>query len=217
MGKRFWEWDPAFELDPARAALLVIDMQNGFVEPGAPLEVPTAAYQVSTIRNVIDACRVSGVPVAFTKFTVDEDFNYEFYWRMASQRGLDVGGERREFAPETHEAQIVPQLEPSDGEPVFEKCGYDGFAGTKLEGWLGSNGCDQLVLCGTVVNWCVDSTVRASFHRGYETVVLADVVSGYDHAGLTAQQWVDAELDLFAEAFARVVTSDDFVAAVRTG
>ena len=62
----------------------------------------------------------------------------------------------------------------------------------------------MLIICGTVVNWCVDSTVRSAYHKGYQVVVLADAVSGYDHAGLTGRQWVETELDLFGEAFAKV-------------
>lgn len=211
MGRRYWEWEPAFEVVPHRAALAVVDMQNGFVDEGAPLEVPMAAEQVPTIRKAVGACREHGLPVAFTKFCVDEDFHYDFYWRIADQRGLQLGGEERMFAPETYEAQVVEGLTPTHDEPIFKKCGYDAFAGTDLDGWLEEHGRDQLVVCGTVVNWCVDSTVRAAFHRDLKVIVLADAVSGYEHGGLSGQQWVDAELDLFAEAFGRVMTTEELL------
>lgn len=60
----------------------------------------------------------------------------------------------------------------------------------------------------SLLNWCVDSTVRSAYHRDYNVVVLSDCVSGYEHAGTTGDKWVDIELDLFAEGFAEVMSSD---------
>lgn len=214
MTKRWWEWEPVFELAPDRAALVVVDMQNGFVNEGSPLEVPMAAKQVGVIAETTAAAREHGLPIVFTRFCVEEGFSYDFYWRIAEQRGLHLGGRQRDFAPESHEAQIVPELEPGEDDVVLEKCGYDAFSGTELDVVLQREGRDQLVVCGTVVNWCVDSTVRAAFHRGYQVAVLADAVSGYEHGGLLGETWVDAELDLFAEAFGRVISTQDFRSAL---
>ncbi len=217
MDKRYWEWEPVFEIDPAKSALLIIDMQNGFVEEGALLEVPMAREQVSVIAKLAGFCREHKIPVIYTAFCVAPDFNYPFYWKMASQRGLKLNEPDRTFWWGKHETEICSHLRPQLGEPIVKKCGYDAFANTELEQLLRSQDVDTAIVVGTVVNWCVDSTVRGAFHRFYKVVVVADCVSAYDHAGSTAEQWRDMELDLFAEAFARVTTSDDLITELSRG
>ena len=93
----------------------------------------------------------------------------------------------------------------------MDKIAYDGFADTALESLVRSQGVDTLVIAGTVVNWCVDSTLRGAFHRRFQCIVVADGVSGYEHAGATGRQWVDQELDLFAECFAAVMPAVDVI------
>ncbi len=217
MGRRWWEWEPVFRLDPRRAALLIVDMQNGFVQPGAPLEVPMARAQVPVIRALLESCRSRGVPVIFTAFCVGPDFRYPFYWAMARQRGLRLEPPASMFAADRPETAVVPELAPRPGERVIRKCGYDAFAHTELESVLRGLGVTDLIVAGTVVNWCVDSTVRGAFHRFYRVVVVADGVSGYDHAGATGEQWREMELDLFAEAFGRVLTAEQVVKELAAG
>ena len=72
-------------------------------------------------------------------------------------------------------------------------------------------GVKTLIIAGTVVNWCVDSTIRSAYHKDYNVVVMADGVSGYNHAGISGLMWRDIELDLFAEAFAQVMDSDEII------
>lgn len=208
MSRRWWEWEPVFRLDARRTALLVVDMQNGFVQPGAPLEVPMARAQIPTIRGLLEFCRSRGVPVIFTAFCLAPNFRYPFYWAMARQRGLHLEPPTSLFAEGRPETAIVTELAPRPDEPVIRKCGYDAFAHTELECVLRGQGVTDVVITGTVVNWCVDSTVRGAFHRYYNVVVVADAVSGYDHAGATGEQWRQMELDLFAEAFGRVLTAE---------
>lgn len=217
MGRRYWEWEPVFRLDARRVALLVVDMQNGFVEPGAPLEVPMARAQLPVIRGLVEFCRARGIPVIFTAFSVGPDFRYPFYWAMARQRGLDLEAPARMFWEDRPETAIVPALAPAPGERVVRKCGYDAFANTELEQALRGLGVTDLIVAGTVVNWCVDSTVRGAFHRFYNVVVVADGVSGYDHAGATGEAWRDMELDLFAEAFGRVLTAAQVMKELAAG
>jgi nicotinamidase-related amidase len=208
MARRYWEWEPVFRLAAQRAALLIVDMQAGFVEPGAALEVPMARAQLPTIRGLIEFCRARRIPVIFTAFCVDPDFRYPFYWAMARQRGLALEAPAAMFREGRPETAIVPALAPVAGERVVRKCGYDAFAHTELEAMLRGLGVTDLIVAGTVVNWCVDSTVRGAFHRFFNVVVVADGVSGYDHAGASGEQWRDMELDLFAEAFGRVLMAE---------
>lgn len=214
MSRRYWEWERPFSWQPERTALLVIDMQQGFLTEGAPLEVPMARAQVPTIARVLEAFRERGLPVAHTRFVVTQDQFIPFYRSIAEQRGLDAVSSDSPFAPDGADAEIATALAPRAGEPVVDKVAYDGFADTALEMLLRSRGVDTLVIAGTVVNWCVDSTLRSAFHRRFNSIVLADGVSGYDHAGATGDQWVRQELDHFAEAFAVVMDSDELLAAL---
>jgi nicotinamidase-related amidase len=211
MARRWWEWEPVFALEAGRCALLVVDMQRGFVEPGAPLEVPMARDQVGNIRKLVDFFHQIGRPVVYTRFCVDADAHYVFYWKIAQQRGLHLEPPHCQFWDGRRETEITPELTPAVGDLVIKKFGYDAFSATPLDALLRARSVDTVVVTGTVVNWCVDSTVRGAFHRGYYVVVVADCVSGYDHAGLTGEQWCQAELDHFAEAFGRVLTSDQLI------
>jgi len=210
MAKRYWEWEPVFRLDPEKCALLVIDMQNGFIEEGSILEVPMARRQVPVVKGLVQYCRGKGIPVVFTRFCISgEEQTNRFYWRIARQRGMDIASPGFEFLGGAHAAQVTPELAPAAGEPVIDKSGYDCFSESDLEKALSGLNVSQLMFTGTVLNWCVDSTVRAAYHRRYDVAVIADGVSSYDHAGATAEQWCGMELDLMAEAFGRVLTASD--------
>lgn len=213
MHRRYWEWERPFSWDPPTTALLVVDMQRGFLAKGAPLEVPMAREQVAAIARVIAAFRERDLSVLYTRFVVKPDQFIPFYRAIAPQRGVNVSHDSP-FASGGEDAAIVEELIPRPTEPVVDKVGYDGFADTPLELLLRSRGIQTLVLVGTVVNWCVDSTLRSAFHRRFDSMVLADGVSGYGHAGATGAQWVSQELDHFAEAFAVVMEADELVEAL---
>lgn len=214
MSRRYWQWQRPFAWEPARTALLVIDMQCGFIEEGAPLEVPMARAQVPVVARLLQGFRSRGLPVLYTRFVIRDDLFIPFYRTMAAQRGLELDQPGRAFAAAGRDASIPDAIAPLADEPVVDKVAYDGFADTDLDGRLRCLGVDTIVLAGTVVNWCVDSTLRAAFHRRFNAIVVADAVSGFDHAGATGEQWVRQELDFFAEALAVVMSSDELLAAL---
>ncbi|MCR6545128.1 cysteine hydrolase family protein [Dehalobacterium formicoaceticum] len=209
MGKNYWEWEPTFQIIPQETALLVIDMQKGFVDAGSLLEVPMARDQVPAIAELISCCRNKEIPVVYTSFTIGPDFSYNFYWKMAAQRGLKVEGPHCEFWKGKPETEIAEALQPLPGEKVLHKFGYDCFAQTDLDHFFRSMGIKTILITGTVVNWCVDSTVRSAYHKDYNVAVVSDAVSAFDHAGASAEDWCKLELNLFAEAFGRVLSSKE--------
>lgn len=209
MSKRFWEWEPAFEINPAECAFLIIDMQKGFVDAGAPLEVPMARAQAPTIAGFADFCRSHNVPVLYSRFAYNKENTYDFYYRMAPQRGLREDASGNDFDYPNPETAISDLVKPREGDVVFDKYGYDCFAFSSLGEELNKRGIKTLIIAGTVVNWCVDSTIRSAYHQKYNVVVMADGVSGCDQAGLSGDMWQTVELDHFAEAFARVLTAEN--------
>jgi len=110
-------------------ALLVIDMLNDFVLPGAPLEVPETRSVIKNIRREIDAARAQGKPVIYicdTHASDDKEFT-KFGWPPHAVKG-------------TAGAEVVAELKPAPGDTVIPKTTYSGFFGTTLEETLKKQG-----------------------------------------------------------------------------
>lgn len=154
---------------------------------------------------------VNSLSFTFSIFSsLCKDYAYDFYWKRNKERGLLNKDGSCKFSRNSAETQLCGSLASlvSDNDCVFSKYSYDCFAHTSLEFELKRRHIKTVIVVGTVVNWCVDSTVRSAYHKDYNVVVLSDCVSGYEHAGATGEKWVDMELDLFAEGFAEVMSSD---------
>jgi len=158
--------DPA-SVDPAVSALLVIDMQNDFVSDGGALVVPDAATTVAPISRLLERARSSGMLVAFSQDTHDEDDPEWRIWGEHARRG-------------SWGWQIIDELAPREGEPVIQKVRYDAFYGTHLDHLLRQWGITTVVICGTVANICVHYTAASAALRWYNVVIPRDAVSALD-------------------------------------
>ncbi len=151
-------------VDPNRTALIVVDMQNDFVEEGGSLVVPDARATVPAIRRLLELARGTGMKVVFTQDTHAE------------------GDPEWEIWPEhVHEGswgwRIVEELEPREDELVIRKVRYDAFYGTHLDHFLRLWGVDTLILCGTVANICVHYTAASAALRWYGVIIPRDATS----------------------------------------
>lgn len=147
-------------------ALLVIDMLNDFVLPGAPLEVPNTRKIVAAIRRRIDLARSKGFPVIYVcdaHLPDDPEFS-RMHWPPHAVRG-------------TAGAQVIAELAPQGTDPVVEKTGYSGFHQTGMEGLLQALKVDRLILTGCVTNICVLYTAYDAVSRGYEVTVPTDCIA----------------------------------------
>jgi len=198
----------AFEgaLAPAagRTALVVVDMQRAFLEPGETMEVPPAREVVPRIRELLMAFRARRLPVVFTEF---------LYTETAPLLVGELHPEHRRAAPGTPrgfgrpsssclagEANVatIAELAPHPDELVVQKPSYDAFHGTVLDGALRARGITHLVITGTLTDICVLATVVGGFNREYRMTVVEDGV---------ATLWPEiqrATLDIIARAYARV-------------
>lgn len=191
-------------LVPGHTALLVVDMQRGFLDPGAALEVPPARAIVPVIQQLLAAFRRRGWPVAFSEFVYDPALPLlvgELHPEHQPARPDDPGGFGR---PSSNclvghpSAATVMALAPEPGEIVVRKHGYDAFAGTALDGALRARRVQALVVTGTMTDICVLATVVGAFHREYRVIVVEDGV---------ATLWPDvqrATLDIIGRAYGRV-------------
>ena len=160
-------------VDPARTALVVVDMQNDFVKEGGTLVVPDAEATIPQIQSLLDLARESGIRVVFTQDTHDEgDPEWEI-WPEHVRRG-------------TWGWEIIGELQPLENELVVRKVRYDAFYGTSLDHFLRVWGVDTLVICGTVANICVHYTAASAALRWYEVVIPRDATSALDPFDLEA-------------------------------
>ena len=182
------------EVDPARTALIVVDMQNDFVSDGGSLQVPDAGGTVPAIARLLELARARGMRVVFTQDTHrDGDPEWEIW------------------PPHTREGswgwEIIDQLAPLAEETVIRKLRYDAFYGTSLDHLLRLWGITTLVLCGTVANICVHYTAASAALRWYDVVIPRDAVSALDPFDL------ESSLRQTAFLFAGRITSAAGVAA----
>jgi len=201
-------------LEPGRTALLVVDMQRGFLDPGEAMEVPQARETVPVIRALLELFRRKRLPVAFTEFTYSEAAPLLVGRLHPEHRSAPPGAPRGFGRPSssclegTPSADTVDALRPAPGELVVRKRWYDGFAGTPLDGALRARGVTSLVVTGTMTDICVLATVIGAFNREYRVSVVEDGVSTL---------WPPiqrATLDIVGRAYGRVVSSKDIVETI---
>ena len=172
-----------FELNnPTKTALLVIDMENDFVKPGAPMCVPMATKAVPNIKKLIDVCRKKGATVIYTTHVHGKDrgdmgLMSGFWPPIDSQEAL---------VDNTPGTEIYSDIAPQEGELVIKKHRYSAFYNTDLETQLRNRGIDTLIITGTVTNMCCESTARDAQFRDYKTIFVSDATGTMDHPDLVA-------------------------------
>lgn len=204
-----------FTVDPAAAALVVVDLQNDFVRAGAPQEVPDARTTLPVVASLIEACRNAAIPVLYTRYTAGPIATH-LGW-FSPECGPEIRscwpGVARRYTDRSEPLlghDIVDELVPGADEMVVDKYGYGSFENTSLDDSLRARGIRQVWLVGTVTQICVEETAREGFRKGYEIVVAADAVSSFDPELHTAT------LHNLAQKFALVVEAAALIDAATT-
>jgi ureidoacrylate peracid hydrolase len=199
----------ALPLEPARTALLVVDMQRAFVEPGEAMEVPPARDVVPRIQQLIGVFREKRRPVVFTEFTYSPAAPLLVGELHPEHRPALPGAPTGFGRPSSSclegedNVRVIPELAPRADELVIRKHYYDGFNGTVLDGALRARGVSTLVVTGTMTDICVLGTVIGGFNREYRLIVVEDGV---------ATLWPEiqrATLDIIRRAYARVLSAKE--------
>jgi len=177
-----------FEFAPKRTALLVIDMQRDFLEPGgfgAALgnDVSRLKAIVPALRRVMDACRGAGIPVIHTREGHRPDLgDCPPAKRMRGKCELRIGDEGpmgRILVIGERGHAIIPELAPAPGELVIDKPGKGSFYGTHLQNHLRALNVSHLLIAGVTTEVCVQTTMREANDRGYECLLLEDCTESY--------------------------------------
>jgi nicotinamidase-related amidase len=177
-----------FEFEPATTALVIIDMQRDFVQPGGFGEalgndVTPLQAVIGPCRKVLDAARRIGMMVIHTREGHAPDLADCPPSKIVRGRGEkrigDPGPMGRILVRGEHGHDIVPELYPVAGEVVIDKPGKGAFFATHLDHVLHNRGIRSLIVCGVTTEVCVNTTVREANDRGFECVVLEDCVGSY--------------------------------------
>ncbi len=194
-----------YPIVPEKTAMIVVDMQNDFVQEGAPGEKPPARAMVPRLNQLLDVCRAHKILVIYIHHVIrggniDAGRLADLFENVRNSKMLIAG---------TKNVEIYDGLKPKPGDLVVAKPRYSAFYGTDLEAILRSKGIDTLIISGTVTTVCCDSTVRDAFSRDYKVIFLSDGNAGEDYPDLgfgtvSAEEAQRVALTILALNFAQV-------------
>jgi biuret amidohydrolase len=216
--------DELHRLERGRTALLVIDMQHGFLDPGAALEVPPGRAIIPNLQRLVEACRGHGVPVLFTEFVYSpavpclrgDPFGPE---HLPAQTGHPTGFGLPSSncligplaAPGPNSADTVPELAPRPDELVIRGHTYDKFLGTPLDLALRSRDVRCLVITGILTDVCVNCTLLSAANRDYRVIAVTDGV---------ATLWPELQeacFTIWRRKFARLRSTEEVLTELQRG
>lgn len=171
-----------------RTAVVIIDMQRDFLEPGGFGEslgndVSLLSRAIKPCKALLDACRKKGVLIIHTREGHRPDLSDAP--RAKVERGapsLRIGAKGpmgRILVRGEPGHDIVAELYPLAGEPVIDKPGKGAFYATDLHSILINRGIESLIVCGVTTEVCVHTTVREANDRGYRCIVPGDCCGSY--------------------------------------
>ncbi len=177
-----------YEFEPKKTALIIIDMQRDFLEPGGFAEslgddVSQLRRAIEPIKNVLEAARSSEVLIIHTREGHRPDLSdappAKIIRGHAKVKIGDMGPMGRILVRGEPGHDIIEELYPQKGEPIIDKPGKGSFYQTDLELILHNRDIKSLIICGVTTEVCVHTTMREGNDRGYECLLLQDCVASY--------------------------------------
>jgi ureidoacrylate peracid hydrolase len=203
-----WRGIPASGIDPVRTALIVIDLQVGFIDEGYPAYGPHAIDIVPNVNRLVAAFRDAGARIVFTRHTVvDEAPHAPPKWQLDDELLATALASLRPDAP-GH--PVHPSLDVAPGDRVIDKYRYSAFLpiSSPLDAELREAGIDTVVITGTVTNVCCESSARDAHMLNYDVIFVADATAALSDAAH------NATLADMAAYFADVKTTDQVLARI---
>ncbi len=201
------------KLDPARTAHIIVDLQNGFVEPGALIEIPVARDIIPNVNAICSAVRAAGGLNVFIRYLVDE----ETLVNWSSWFTDFASPERRKamidaFGHDSHGFALWPGLDVQPSDLVVDKTRFGAFVpgSSKLHEMLQERGIDTLIITGTATNVCCKSTARDAMQMNYKVIFVSD-----GNAAMTDAEH-NATLNNMLNLFADVMSTEEVVGCVST-
>jgi len=205
----------AFEaLDPARTALVVIDMQNVFMAEGAPVEVPMAREIVPNINRLAETVRQTGGTVVWVLMTHDAGDKQSWSNFYANLAGSGRDEEIHSWLTAGSDGQrLWPDMDVRDRDWTIEKSRYSAFlpGSSDIAERLEAAGIDTVLITGTLTNVCCESSARDAMMRNFKVLMVSD-----GNAAKTDEEHI-ATLANMIQVFGDVQTTDEVVALLETG
>ena len=189
-------------IEPARAAFLLIDMQNGFIDAASPLCIAGAAATVPACAHALAAAREHGLAVFHVRraYAADGSDVEAVRWETWAEGGRPLS------AADPASLDCPPELSPAPGEPVIMKPSWSAFFGTDLAATMRQQGIGTIVLAGTTTPNCVRSTAYDGLALGFNVAVLRDATSS------RTPEVQEANLADMEAAGIQLIFTDDFAA-----
>lgn len=169
-----------------KTALLIIDVQKAMFLP--EYDLYRGEEVLDTIDRLILKARETGTEVIYIQHTVEGD---------------------PEFTRDTQTWEIHDKIKPLPTDTVIQKSTCDSFYKTGLQEALLERGVDKLVIVGMQTEFCVDTTVRSAFSKGYKVVLVQDAHSTFDNGIIQAEQIVRHHNKVLASSFAALKTAEE--------
>lgn len=153
--------------EPGSSVLLVIDMQNYFIDEGSHACIPSARNIISNINALIELYSERGRPIVFTRHALLEDEDpgvMEKWWKDTLREG-------------TAEANLTPELTVPDNAIIIRKTTYDAFHDTELMGRLKDQAIKTLVITGVMTHLCCETTARTAFVNDFSVIFVVDATA----------------------------------------
>lgn len=212
----------AIRIDPAKTALIIVDMQNAFASIGGMIDlvgqdVSGAKEVITAIKKLAEAARVAHIRIIYLAMSYAADMSdsggpgspnwYKEFGLAAMNDNPEYKG--KFLIRGSWDAEVVDELRPQPGDVVIQKTRYSGFRGTSLDVVLKTCGITYLIFTGIATNVCVESTIRDAFSLDYWPIIVSDATNNVGPA--FAQQ---ATLSNVEAHFGWVATSADILTAL---
>ena len=158
-----------FNTNVKHMALIVVDMQNYFLNPEEHAFIPSAPAIIPNVLKLMEICNDIGIPVILTRHLNTKD--------DAGLMGIRWHEVIREKDPRS---EIHEDIEKIGGE-VLKKSQFDAFHDTNLEKRLKAAGVKQIIMTGVMTNLCCETTARSAFVKGFEVILPVDATATYNY------------------------------------
>ncbi len=175
----------SYAFEPARTALLAIDMQRDFLVEGgmcaqAGEDISGLRATVPTVAALLKAARRASLTVIHTREGYAPDLS-DVHGLKRDRHGIGQAGPLGRFLIRGETGHdFIDECRPLDGETVIDKPGFSAFYKTGLEDLLRAQGISHLVIAGVTAQCCVLSTIRAAVDHGFYCLLLADACAAFD-------------------------------------
>ena len=199
-------------IDTARTALVIVDMQNVFCAPGAPVEVPQARDIVPNINRLARATREAGGLVVWVQMTMKSHEE----WALVLDNLLSAETGERVLAaikPGSEGHALWPQMQPAPEDLHVAKNRFSAFlpSSSDIAEQLRSRGIDTVIITGTLTNVCCESSGRDAAMMDFKTIMVSDANAALtDEAHLTT-------LTNFIQTFGDVRSTEEMIGMLHAG